>query len=31
VQGQYQSPILVQHHPAVGGVRYLDVTLRRFA
>ncbi len=31
VQGQYQSPILVQHHPAENGVRYLDVTLRRFA
>ena len=31
VQGQYQSPILVQHHPATDGVRYLDVTLRRFA
>ncbi|MEE2628473.1 MAG: hypothetical protein VX670_08295, partial [Candidatus Latescibacterota bacterium] len=31
VQGQYQSPILVQHHPATNGVRYLDVTLRRFA
>jgi hypothetical protein len=30
VQGQYQSPILVQHHPATDGVRYLDVTLRRF-
>ena len=31
VQGQYQSPILVQHHPATNGVRHLDVTLRRFA
>ena len=31
VQGQYQSPILVQHPPATDGVRYLDVTLRRFA
>lgn len=30
VQGTYQSPILVQHHPATGGVRYMDVTLRRF-
>tara|TARA_B100000902_G_scaffold395479_1_gene454146 strand:- start:1771 stop:2865 length:1095 start_codon:yes stop_codon:yes gene_type:complete len=28
--GKYQSPILVQHHPASNGVRYLDVTLRRF-
>ncbi len=31
VLGKYQSPILIQHHPAVDGVRYLDVTLRRFA
>ena len=31
VQGQYQSPILVQHHPATNGVRHLDVTLRKFA
>ena len=31
VQGQFQSPILVQHHPATNGVRHLDVTLRRFA
>ena len=30
VQGTYQSPILVQHHPAENGVRYMDVTLRRF-
>lgn len=30
VQGTYQSPILVQHHPAEKGVRYLDITLRRF-
>lgn len=30
VQGTYQSPILVQHHPAEDGVRYMDVTLRRF-
>jgi len=30
LQGTYQSPILVQHHPAEGGVRYMDVTLRRF-
>ena len=27
---RYQSPILVQHQPAEGGVRTLDVTLRRF-
>ena len=30
VQGTYQSPILVQHQPATNGVRYMDVTLRRF-
>ena len=30
LQGTYQSPILVQHQPAAGGVRALDVTLRRF-
>ena len=30
LQGTYQSPILVQHQPAEGGVRTLDVTLRRF-
>ena len=30
VLGKYQSPILIQHHPASNGVRYLDVTLRRF-
>lgn len=30
LQGTYQSPILVQHHPAEKGVRYLDITLRRF-
>jgi hypothetical protein len=30
VQGQYQSPILVQHQPAERGVRYLDVAVRRF-
>jgi hypothetical protein len=31
VQGVYQSPILVQHHPAEGGVRYLDIAIRSFA
>jgi len=31
VQGTYQSPILVQHHPAKGGVRYLDITIRSFS
>lgn len=30
VYGRYQSPILVQHHPAEGGVRRLDVTICRF-
>ncbi|MEW6750976.1 MAG: hypothetical protein AB1505_08355 [Candidatus Latescibacterota bacterium] len=30
VQGRYQSPILVQHQPAAGGVRRLDVTIRQF-
>ena len=30
VQGTYQSPILIQHQAAVGGVRYLDITLRSF-
>ena len=30
LQGTYQSPILVQHQPAEGGVRALDITLRRF-
>ena len=30
VQGTYQSPILVQHQAAAGGVRYLDITLRSF-
>ena len=30
VQGTYQSPIMVQHHPANADVRYLDITLRRF-
>ena len=30
VQGTYQSPILVQHHPAEHGIRYLDIILRRF-
>ena len=30
VQGTYQSPILVQHHPACRGVRYLDIVVRRF-
>lgn len=30
VQGTYQSPILVQHHAAEGGVRRLDITIRSF-
>ncbi len=30
VQGPYQSPIMVQHQAADSGVRYLDITLRRF-
>ncbi len=30
VQGTYQSPILVQHHPTARGFRYLDIVLRRF-
>lgn len=30
VQGQYQSPILVQWRPAGGAVRRLDVSLTRF-
>ena len=30
VLGKYQSPILIQHHPAAGGMRCLDITLRRF-
>lgn len=30
VEGTYQSPILVQHQPAVGNTRYLDVVIRRF-
>ena len=30
VQGTYQSPIMVQHHPTDQGVRHLDITLRRF-
>lgn len=30
VQGTYQSPILVQHQPASGGMRQLDVIVRRF-
>ena len=30
VQGTYQSPIMVQHHPSDQGVRHLDITLRRF-
>ena len=30
VQGTYQSPILVQHSPAEGGVRHLDIVIRSF-
>ena len=30
LQGTYQSPILVQHQPAAGNTRYLDVVVRRF-
>jgi thiamine phosphate synthase YjbQ (UPF0047 family) len=30
VQGTYQSPILVQHHAARDGVRYLDIAIRSF-
>jgi thiamine phosphate synthase YjbQ (UPF0047 family) len=30
VLGRYQSPILIQHHPATNGTRFLDITLRRF-
>ncbi len=30
VVGRYQSPILIQHHPATDGTRCLDITLRRF-
>lgn len=30
IQGTYQSPILVQHHPSKEGVRYLDITIRDF-
>ena len=30
VLGRYQSPILIQHHPASDGTRRLDITLRRF-
>ncbi|MPY90894.1 MAG: hypothetical protein GEU99_23640 [Luteitalea sp.] len=30
VQGQYQSPILVQWHKAARGQRHVDVTLTRF-
>ncbi len=30
LQGVYQSPILVQHQPAAGNTRYLDVIIRRF-
>lgn len=30
LQGQYQSPIMIQHRPADSGVRELEVTLWRF-
>ena len=30
VQGTYQSPILIQHHQPQQGVRFLDITYRRF-
>ncbi len=30
VQGRYQSPILIQHRPAEGGVRRLEVAVWRF-
>ena len=30
LHGTYQSPILVQYHPAPNGVRHLNVTLYRF-
>ena len=30
LHGTYQSPILVQYHPAPSGVRHLSVTLHRF-
>jgi thiamine phosphate synthase YjbQ (UPF0047 family) len=30
LQGTYQSPILVQHQPAAGSTRYLDIVIRRF-
>ena len=30
LHGTYQSPILVQYHPAPNGVRHLNVTLHRF-
>lgn len=30
VQGTYQSPILVQHQPASGSTRSLDIVIRRF-
>ena len=30
LHGAYQSPILVQHHPAASGMRHLNITLHRF-
>ena len=30
VEGQYQSPILIQHRPSGSGIRRLDVVLWRF-
>ena len=30
LHGVYQSPILVQYHPATNGVRHLNITLHRF-
>ena len=30
LHGTYQSPILVQYHPAPNGVRHLNITLHRF-
>ena len=30
LHGTYQSPILVQYHPAASGVRHLNLTLHRF-
>jgi hypothetical protein len=30
LHGTFQSPILVQYHPAPNGVRHLNITLHRF-